>query len=44
MLGAQGHAKGFYARQGFVEFGDVFMDANIPHIMMRMPLDRSRRG
>jgi predicted GNAT family N-acyltransferase len=44
MLGAQWHAKGFYARQGFVEFGDVFMDANIPHIMMRMPLDRSRRG
>ncbi|MDP4836373.1 MAG: GNAT family N-acetyltransferase [Burkholderiales bacterium] len=38
ILGAQLHAKGFYVRQGFIEFGDVFMDANIPHIMMRMPL------
>lgn len=40
MLGAQLHAKGFYVRQGFIEFGDVFMDANIAHIMMRMPLSR----
>lgn len=38
ILGAQLHAKGFYVRQGFIEFGDVFMDTNIPHIMMRMPL------
>jgi predicted GNAT family N-acyltransferase len=39
MLGAQLHAKGFYVRQGFIEYGDVFMDANIAHIMMRMSLD-----
>lgn len=35
VLGAQIHAKGFYLRQGFVEFGEVFLDANIEHVMMR---------
>jgi predicted GNAT family N-acyltransferase len=35
LLGAQLHAKGFYLKQGFVEFGDVFLDANIEHVMMR---------
>lgn len=38
LLGAQLHATGFYLRQGFTEFGEVFMDANIPHIMMRKVL------
>lgn len=38
LLGAQLHATGFYLRQGFAEFGEVFMDANIPHIMMRKAL------
>lgn len=38
LLGAQTHAKGFYVRQGFVQFGEVFMDANIPHIMMKKVL------
>lgn len=35
LLGAQIRAKGFYVRQGFIEYGEVFMDANIPHIMMK---------
>lgn len=38
LLGAQLHATGFYARQGFVEFGEVFMDADIPHVMMKKVL------
>jgi predicted GNAT family N-acyltransferase len=38
ILGAQIHAKGFYDRQGFVEYGEVFMDANIAHIMMKKVL------
>lgn len=38
LLGAQLHATGFYARQGFVEYGEIFMDANIPHIMMKKKL------
>jgi predicted GNAT family N-acyltransferase len=38
LLGAQIHAKGFYDRQGFVEYGEVFMDANIAHIMMKKVL------
>jgi len=38
VLGAQIHAKGFYERNGFVEYGEVFMDANIPHVMMKKSL------
>ena len=38
ILGAQIHAKGFYDRQGFVEYGEVFLDANITHIMMKKVL------
>ncbi|MCM0036777.1 MAG: GNAT family N-acetyltransferase [Burkholderiaceae bacterium] len=38
LLGAQLHARGFYLKQGFVEFGDVFLDANIEHVMMRKEL------
>lgn len=38
VLGAQLHAKDFYLKQGFVAFGDVFLDANIEHVMMRKEL------
>jgi predicted GNAT family N-acyltransferase len=38
VLGAQLHARGFYLKQGFVAFGDVFLDANIEHVMMRKEL------
>jgi predicted GNAT family N-acyltransferase len=38
LLGAQLHAEGFYLKQGFVAFGDVFLDANIEHVMMRKRL------
>lgn len=34
-LGAQLHARKFYAKYGFVEQGEVFLDANIPHILMK---------
>lgn len=38
VLGAQLHAKDFYLKQGFVEFGELFLDANIEHVMMRKEL------
>ena len=39
VLGAQLHAKDFYLKQGFVEFGEVFLDANIEPVMMRKELN-----
>ena len=38
VLNAQLAACGFYRRLGYVEEGDVFDDANIPHIQMRKRL------
>ncbi len=35
VLAAQLHARAFYARHGFVEEGEPFMDAGIPHRLMR---------
>ena len=37
-LNAQVHALAFYRRHGFVEHGDVFMEAGIPHRAMRRTL------
>jgi predicted GNAT family N-acyltransferase len=37
-LGAQVQALPFYRRFGFVEEGEVFMDADMPHRMMRLRL------
>jgi len=34
ILNAQTRAAPFYARHGFVAFGDEFMEAGIPHIAM----------
>ena len=34
-LFAQTHALEFYRRYGFVEYGDVFEEAGIPHQAMR---------
>lgn len=34
VLNAQTHAVPFYARHGFVAFGDEFMEAGIPHVAM----------
>ena len=42
-LAAQLTAIEFYARAGFVAEGDVFMDAGIPHRMMRLALPSSGR-
>ena len=33
-LAAQTPVQGFYARQGYISRGDVFMEAGIPHIRM----------
>ena len=38
-LSAQLHAIDFYARAGFVGYGDTYLDANIPHRMMRLVLE-----
>ncbi|HEX7385710.1 MAG TPA: GNAT family N-acetyltransferase [Castellaniella sp.] len=38
VLAAQLHACPFYVRHGFVEEGDTFMDAGIPHRLMRQQL------
>lgn len=37
-LSAQQHAIPFYARTGFVAYGETYLDANIPHRMMRLAL------
>lgn len=37
-LGSQTHAQAFYEGLGFVPYGETFMEAGIPHIMMRLAL------
>lgn len=37
-LSAQTHAVPFYVREGFAAYGDEYMDAGIPHRMMRRHL------
>jgi predicted GNAT family N-acyltransferase len=38
VLSAQTHAMPFYRREGFGEEGDVYDDAGIPHMKMRLRL------
>jgi predicted GNAT family N-acyltransferase len=38
-LSAQQHAIDFYARAGFIPYGDTYLDADIPHRMMRLALE-----
>ena len=38
VLNAQTHAVPFYARYGFVAFGDEFIEADIPHVAMARDL------
>ena len=38
-LSAQSHAIGFYERLGFVAEGAEFLDAGIPHLNMRRPVE-----
>lgn len=40
-LAAQTHALAFYENLGFVAFGEIFMDAGIPHRNMRLLLNGS---
>jgi len=42
VLHAQTHAAGFYRRFGFIERGEEFLEAGIPHV--EMALDLSRKG
>lgn len=37
-LGSQTHAQAFYEGLGFVAYGQRFVEAGIPHIMMRLNL------
>ena len=37
-LGSQTHAQAFYEGLGFVAYGETFVEAGIPHIMMRLTL------
>lgn len=39
-LAAQCQAMDFYRKRGFVEYGEVFDDAGIEHIMMRLVKER----
>jgi predicted GNAT family N-acyltransferase len=38
VLSAQTHARDFYAKHGFKEEGEEYLDANIAHILMRKTL------
>ncbi|MBL1073062.1 GNAT family N-acetyltransferase [Nocardia sp. 2] len=38
-LHSQTHAQGFYERLGYAAYGEIGMDAGIPHIWMRKALD-----
>lgn len=38
ILHAQEYVKGFYSSHGYQEWGDVFLEVNIPHIEMRKEL------
>ena len=38
ILHAQTYVKDFYARHGYVEEGDLFIEADIEHVLMRKTL------
>ena len=38
VLHAQEYVKGFYAAHGYQEYGDPFLEVNIPHVKMRKEL------
>lgn len=39
VLGAQRRAESYYAKLGYVAYGEEYMDANIPHIHMRKTIE-----
>ena len=39
LLHAQTHALAFYEKQGFIAEGDEFVEADMPHRLMRLTLD-----
>lgn len=40
LVHAQRRAEAFYAANGFEAEGETFLDARIPHVAMRKPIDR----
>ncbi len=42
-LYAQSYAVDFYRRESFTDYGEEFMDANIPHLTMRLQLFKQRQ-
>ena len=38
ILHAQEYVKGFYSRHGYIEFGEPFLEVEIPHVAMRKVL------
>lgn len=38
-LHSQTHTANFYERYGFVKTGEIFVEANIPHIKMYLPIE-----
>ena len=44
MLNAQVHALAFYRRHGFIEEGETFMEAGIPHRAMRLRSSAPGKG
>ena len=38
ILGAQVSATGFYKKLGYIQYGEVFYDEGVPHIMMERSL------
>jgi len=44
VLHAQTHAIAFYAKAGFIEFGDEYDECGIPHRSMRLELDSPARA
>jgi predicted GNAT family N-acyltransferase len=39
LLHAQTHALAFYEKQGFIAEGEEFLEADMPHRLMRLTLD-----
>lgn len=41
VLGSQLKAKTFYEKNGYIEYGDIFLDEGCPHILMKKQLIKS---
>ena len=41
---AQSHLRDYYAAHGYVQYGEEFLEDDIPHIRMRRPADGGTRA